>query len=64
MNPVMREELRELASHWAHVLVDDRHLSADAIDRLILALRAECEVRLAGAANEREEAARRRAVQS
>ena len=43
MNVLIREDLRELASHWAYVLVEDRRLAADGIDRVIAALREESE---------------------
>ena len=47
MNVMIREDLRELAAHWAYVLIEDRRLSANGIDRVIAALREECEVMLA-----------------
>ena len=47
MNVQIREDLRELAIHWAHVLVEDRRLAADGIDRMIAALREESEALIA-----------------
>ena len=46
MNVLLREDLRELASHWAHVLVEDRRLAADGIERFHAALREECDARM------------------
>ena len=43
MNVLLREDLRELAIQWAHVLVEDRRLAPDGIDRLIHAMRAEAD---------------------
>ena len=47
MTILIREDLRELASHWAYVLVEDWRLNAEGIERVIVALRKESEVFMA-----------------
>ena len=47
MNIVIREDLRELASHWAHVLAEDLRLSGEGMDRVLACVREETEALIA-----------------
>ena len=47
MNVLIREDLRELAIQWAHVLVDDRRLGVEGMDRMLACVREESEALIA-----------------
>lgn len=44
MNVLIREDLRELAIHWAIVLADERRLTTDGVDRVLACVREEFEI--------------------
>ena len=50
MNVLIREDLRELAIQWAHVLVDDRRLGVEGMDRMLACVREESEALILRAA--------------